>query len=275
MDIATAQARRLCMPGYATTTLLIIPEEYFNRQPRVTADLEAVWQTIQLLHLLISQTPAIKLEVGLNTASSNGLGNDRGVALKTPHEQNLCGSLALGLSKLNERLVLRERAVGAAKAGVSRGVDALLLAVLDELWGWVVGVELDLVDGWDGLAGGVVEEFLEVLDGKVGDADVLYAAGGGELLHFLPGLEEVPVLEVLLEVVWVGRGGPVDEVEVYVVHVEGLEGGCDALLDAVVPGHEELVADCWAELCFVPHHVLSSLVVTQISSRGTPESLIP
>ena len=65
-------------------------------------------------------------------------------------------------------------------------MDTLLLAVVDQLWRWVVWVELDLVDGWDGLARLVLEEDLEVLDGKVGDTDVLDAAGSGELLEFSP-----------------------------------------------------------------------------------------
>ena len=65
-------------------------------------------------------------------------------------------------------------------------MDTLLLAVVDQLWRWVVWVELDLVDGWDGLARLVLEEDLEVLDGKVGDTNVLDAAGSGELLEFSP-----------------------------------------------------------------------------------------
>jgi hypothetical protein len=69
-----------------------------------------------------------------------------------------------------------KRRVGRAEAGVGSAVDALLLAVVDELGGRVVGVKLDLVDGGDGLAGLVLEENLEVLDGEVGDTDILDAA---------------------------------------------------------------------------------------------------
>ena len=66
-------------------------------------------------------------------------------------------------------------------------MDALLLAVVDELGGGVVGVELDLVDGGDGLARLVLEEDLQVLDGEVGDTDVLDAARGRQLLELSSG----------------------------------------------------------------------------------------
>ena len=65
-------------------------------------------------------------------------------------------------------------------------MNALLLAVVDELRGGVVGVKLDLVDSGDGLARLVLEEDLEVLDGEVGDTDVLDAARGRQLLEFSP-----------------------------------------------------------------------------------------
>ena len=81
---------------------------------------------------------------------------------------------------------MSERRVGGAEAGVGSAVDALLLTVLDELGGGVVGVEFDLVDGGNGLAGVVLEEDLEVLDGEVGDTDVLDAARGRQLLKFSP-----------------------------------------------------------------------------------------
>ena len=66
-----------------------------------------------------------------------------------------------------------------------------------------------MVDGGDGFEVGRGEELFEVLDREVGDADVAGAARGGELLEFAPGVEEVPVGEVLFEVVGVGGGGPV------------------------------------------------------------------
>jgi hypothetical protein len=90
--------------------------------------------------------------------------------------QDLSSGLALALSNLLQCLVVGKRRVGRAEAGVGSAVDALLLAVVDELGGRVVGVKLDLVDGGDGLAGLVLEENLEVLDGEVGDTDVLDAA---------------------------------------------------------------------------------------------------
>jgi len=88
-------------------------------------------------------------------------------------------------------------------------VDALGVAVVDELWRWVVWVELNLVDSWDSLARLLAEELLEVLDGEVGDTNVLDTAGSWELLELSPGVDKVPVWVVLLEVIWVGRRWPV------------------------------------------------------------------
>jgi len=68
----------------------------------------------------------------------------------------------------------------------------------------VVGVEFDLVDGGCDLGARVGEQLLEVLDGEVGDTNVLHAARLGELLHLSPGVLEVPVGVVLLEVIGVG-----------------------------------------------------------------------
>ena len=65
-------------------------------------------------------------------------------------------------------------------------MNALLLAVVDELRGGVVGVKFDLVDSRNDLAAGVVQELLKVLNAKVGDTNVTDLAGGGKLLHLLP-----------------------------------------------------------------------------------------
>jgi hypothetical protein len=66
-------------------------------------------------------------------------------------------------------------------------------------------VKLDLVDGRGDLGARVGEQLLEVLDGEVGNTNVLYAARLRELLHLSPGVLEVPVGVVLLEVIGVGR----------------------------------------------------------------------
>lgn len=72
----------------------------------------------------------------------------------------------------------------------------------------VVGVELNLVDGGCDLGTRVGEQLLEVLDSEVGNTNVLHAARLGQLLHLSPGVLEVPVGVVLLEVVGVGRRRP-------------------------------------------------------------------
>lgn len=98
----------------------------------------------------------------------------------------------------------------------------------------------DQLRGWAYLAAWVVEELLEVLDGKVTDTNVLDTATGWQLLQLLPCLDEVPVGEMLLEVIRVGGGGPVHEVEVNIVGAERLKGAGNAVLDTVVPRVVEL-----------------------------------
>lgn len=71
--------------------------------------------------------------------------------LQTPHQQDLLCGLALFGRDVEEGLILVERRAGAAEAGVARAVDAFGGVVGDELGGGVVGVKLDLVDGWDDL----------------------------------------------------------------------------------------------------------------------------
>jgi hypothetical protein len=69
----------------------------------------------------------------------------------------------------------------------------------------VVGVELNLVHGRGGLEARVGKELLEVLDSEVGDTNVLDAARLRKLLELSPCVEEVPVGQMLLEVLRVGR----------------------------------------------------------------------
>lgn len=80
--------------------LLVIAKEDLDRQPGVTADLEALRQRVDLLHLLVGQLPAIKLEVAHDAGCCDGLGDDAGAALETPHEQDLLNGLALVVGEL-------------------------------------------------------------------------------------------------------------------------------------------------------------------------------
>lgn len=168
-------------------SLLVVTEENLDGEPVVTADLEAVLEVVQLINLLGGQLPAIKLEVDVDARLADRLGNDTPALLHTPQEQNLLGSLALLLGQLEEGLILVERRVGGAEARVAGRVDALGGVVGNQLRGGVVGVQFDLVDSRDDLAAGVVQELLEVLDAEVGDTNVTDLAGGGKLLHLLPG----------------------------------------------------------------------------------------
>ena len=181
-------------------------------------------------------------------------------------------SLALGLGEAEESLVLVERRVGATEAGVAGAVDALGGVICDELGGGVVGVEFDLVDCWNDLVTKsgqqrpltklqffyfaanlsdvgmrvtylcrrIVEQLLQVLNTKVGNANVLYFASADQLLHLLPCLDEVPVWQMLLEVGRIGRARPVHEVQINVICSERLEGRVNSLLDSLVPWVIEL-----------------------------------
>lgn len=223
--------------------LLVITEEDLDRKPTVTANLEAVLQVIELVNLLSSKLPAINVKVALNARLVDRLGNNTPALLDTPDQQNLLRGLALLLSELQQGRILVERGIGRAEAGVTSGVDTLGRVVGNQLGGGVVGVKLDLVDSGDDLGGGVVQKDLEVLDAKVGDTDVADLAGGRQLLHLLPGLDEVPVWQVLGLVVGVGRAGPVDQVQIDVVDAQVLEGGVDSVLYTVVPGVVQLGGD--------------------------------
>lgn len=185
----------LC-PVSHTVTLLIIPKENLNRQPRIPTHLKPLRHTAQRLDLLIRQFPTIQLKVLLHPLLIHTLWNNTPTLLDTPSKQYLLRRLALLFSKREQSLVLVKRRVGGSETRVAGSVDALGGVVGDELGGWVVGVDLDLVYGWDDLAGWVVEQDLEVLDAEVGDADgadfVLW-----ELLHLFPGLDEVPVCDLL------------------------------------------------------------------------------
>jgi hypothetical protein len=130
----------------------------------------------------MTEVPRWRPHIRLFTGVSLDIG-DRDLAFNL---QNLSSGLALALGNLLQGLVVGKRRVGGAEAGVGSAVNALLLAVVDELGGGVVGVEFDLVDGGDGLAGLVLEENLEVLDGEVGDTNVLDAARGRQLLELSP-----------------------------------------------------------------------------------------
>ena len=82
-------------------------------------------------------------------------------------------------------------------------------------------MKLNLVDSRCDLESGVGEQPLEVLDGKVGNTNVLDATGLGKLLELSPGVKEVPVGVVLAQVIRVGGRGPVlDVVSMYILCYE-------------------------------------------------------
>lgn len=137
---------------FSLSTLLVIAKEHLDGKPRVAADLEPLRDGVDLLDLVVGEVPTVDLEVGLDAAVGDGLGDDAPALLEAPEEEDLLRGAPLGLGDGEEGLVGVEGRVGAAQAGVAGGVDALGGVVGDELGGGVAGVELDLVDGGDDLA---------------------------------------------------------------------------------------------------------------------------
>lgn len=70
----------------ASLNLLVIAKEDLDWKPAVTADLESVWKRVELLHLLRSELPSIKLKVVLDSGCGDTLWDDTSTTLKTPHE---------------------------------------------------------------------------------------------------------------------------------------------------------------------------------------------
>lgn len=122
-------------------------------------------------------------------------------------EEDGGGRDALLLGNLDDGFGGHHGTTGTAQGAVGNNVDALLLAVVDNLLLGQAGVVLNLVDGGDD--GGVGQKLLEVLDAVlqrcvslrrdllaraaayVADADGLGLAGGDKLLHLLPGVDVV------------------------------------------------------------------------------------
>lgn len=64
----------------------------------------------------------------------------------------------------------------------------------------------------------------------------LSCKGGGDV----PGLDKVPVRQVLRLILGISRAGPVHQVQIDIVNTQILERGLNALLNLVVPGVIEL-----------------------------------
>lgn len=183
-----------------------------------------------------------------------------------PGQDDLCAGGLVLLGDLEDGRVVDEQGLAeavVAESTVGSDVDALLLeegqqlVVLQEPW-----VSLDLIGSGHDTGG--LDDGLDVLDGEVGDANVL-SLGLGQGNHGLPGVDERHAVveldliglvggcgeQVAAHIADKGEGhGPVDEVEVKVVELELSEGVIEGLLNVlgamgVVPqlgGDEEVLA---------------------------------
>lgn len=116
-------------------------------QPGVAADLEAVSKVVECLDIIICENETIDLEVGDDAGLGDGLGDDGVSVAETPGKEDLLDGSAVLLSDTGEGGVLDQWRIGGAQARVGCAVDSLLSTEFGKLWSWVVGVELDLVDG--------------------------------------------------------------------------------------------------------------------------------
>lgn len=215
--------------------LFIITKEDLYGQETTVTHLETLRNRVEHLHLLVAQLPSIQLKVGLDALRRDTLGDHTPALLQPPGEKTLLHRFALGVRNFLELLVLVQRRVGAAETGVAGGVDALGGVKGDELGGRVARVQLDLVDGGDHLALFVGEQLLEILDAKVGDADIAHLASADQLLHLAPGISEVPVRVVLLLVVGIRRRRPVHQEQIKVIRLKGFQRRSQTLGDVLVP----------------------------------------
>ena len=136
-------------------------------------------------------------------------------------EEDGGGRDALLLGNLDDGLGGHHGTTSATQGAVGNNVDALLLAVVDNLLLGQAGVVLNLVDG--GNDGGVGQKLLEVLDAVlqrcvslrrdllargtayVADTNGLGLAGGDKLLHLLPGVDVVVGADDVSRAIGVGR----------------------------------------------------------------------
>lgn len=240
--------------------LLIVTKEHLNvRQPSIATDLEALLDGVNLLDILRAQLKVVQLKVALDPGLGNTLGQNTPALLDTPSKQHLLRRLAVGLSNLQQRLVLVQRRVGAAQRRVASAMNTLLLAVRNKLGRGVARVQLDLVDSWDNLeqpvsnlhppwfreretylAARVIQQPLQILNRKVTDTDILHLARTDKLLHLPPCIDEIPILISLAHIIRVRRTGPVHEIQVDIIRPQGLEGILNSLRNALMPWVVEL-----------------------------------
>src|SRR5690606_20253456 len=184
-----------------------------------------------------------------------GAGDGDDAALQVPGEDDLRGGAPVGVGDLLDGSFLQDAAAG--QWGPRLGGDVLLAVVGAFFGAGLSGVELDLVDRRWGV--GVLQQFVQLGGGEVGDSDGPDFAVGVELLQGPPGFGVQAELGLR----------PVDEVEVdglqaeaFFAGVEGVQRGLVAVV--VVPhlgGDEQFVAgdaavgDRPADLAFVPVHL--------------------
>jgi hypothetical protein len=138
-------------------------------------------------------------------------------------EEDSGGSNALALGDLDDGLRSHHGTASAPQRAVGDNVNALLVAQVDNLLLGKTGVVLNLVDG--GNNGSVGEKLLEILDAVlhpetqrvsenhnkevadssyVADTNALGLASGNKLLHLLPGVDVVVVMDNVSRAIGLG-----------------------------------------------------------------------
>lgn len=203
------------------------------RLARVVKPMVILRQPIHPRKILIVQLTLQRPVVLGNPLLMAALRNHARAPAHAPHQRDLRRGAVSLLSDSRDDFVLEQlrwvarviRGVRPRERRVARDVDAVLLVPRDPVALLQVRVQFHLVHG--GRMRGMVEEGLQLLGRKVGDADVPGFACADERGHCIPGGE---VFNLVVVEVSVGYG-PVHVAEVEVVELEVGKGGGEAGFD--------------------------------------------
>mmetsp|Transcript_116537 Transcript_116537/g.277039 ORF Transcript_116537/g.277039 Transcript_116537/m.277039 type:complete len:337 (+) Transcript_116537:112-1122(+) len=202
-------------------------------------------QGVDGLHFCARQLEVEDARILLHALWAHRLGYNVAAFLHGPSQQNLGPGLAMGLGRRFHRREGEEALglgrVAGAQGGIGLQNDAMLLAELQQLFLNKSRVELHLVDHRLYLAG--LHQLLQMSHRVVGDADGLHLSLLIEVLHSLPSTRVTelrrPIRRAnLTSGKWPAglRPGPVDDIEVDIVHAQlaqGLVAGLDRSVVAV------------------------------------------
>ncbi|KAI6754618.1 hypothetical protein HG530_012370 [Fusarium avenaceum] len=145
--------------------------------------------------LIFSELNLLRTIVLVDVLVVSTLGNHDSAPLLSPGEHRLCNGGVLALGELGPEGIVQNAGDVGVVCGVCVGegrvgddLDVLLRVEVDKGLLLQVGVCFKLVRV--GADGGDLEDFLDILGGEVGDADVARQVCLHELFHGLPGVDD-------------------------------------------------------------------------------------